>query len=99
MLFSNSCILSPPNFSSNASQITRHDMLSAIIDAAGTEQESVRSLCANNFSLEIISTDFKGLTNVGIGFIVPDNIIFCPLLIPPSIPPQLLDNLINLLFS
>ena len=68
-------MLSPPNFSSNASQMTMPAMLSPIIDAAGTEQESVLSLCAKVFLLEIISIDCNGLISVGIGFMVAERII------------------------
>ena len=68
-------------------------ILSPMIDAAGTEHESVLSLCANFSSLVLISIDLNGFIKVGIGFIVADRVILCPLLIPPSIPPQLLLNL------
>ena len=57
-------MLSPPNLSRSVSAITRQAMLSATIDAAGTAQESVLSLCANFLFLDLISMDFKGFVNV-----------------------------------
>ena len=52
-------MVSPPNFSKSASANTNANIDSAIIEAAGTEHESVRSLCANFSSLDIISIDLE----------------------------------------
>ena len=89
---------SPPNLSKIASRIVIQTILSATIDAAGTAQESVRSLCASCTFFVLISIDFKGFVNVESGFISALIKIFWPLVIPPSIPPELLFVLIYFWF-
>src|SRR5699024_615917 len=63
--------------------------MSATTEAAGTAQESERSILALNGSFDSISTLCKGLYNVGIGFITPLTTNGIPLVIPPSKPPSL----------
>ena len=86
-------MLSPPNLSRKLSAIAIAVTASPITDAAGTAQVSDRSYAALNFFLVFISTDARGLFSVGIGFMAALKIIGIPLLMPPSIPPALLDFL------
>ena len=67
---------SPPNFSNNASAKTKHSMVSAIIDAAGTAQESVRSLWASFSFFEFLFIGFDGL-EIYVGLVLSAKVFFC----------------------
>src|SRR5438477_1798566 len=62
-------MLSPPNFSRNASASTMAIMASPTTPAAGTAQTSLRSTTASTASFVARSTDLSGVRSVERGFI------------------------------
>src|SRR5215212_7550088 len=81
-------MLSLPNFSRKASASTIAAMDSPITAAAGTAQESARSLKARVGSPVARSTVRRVLAIVEIGFIAAEITTGSPLVIPPSKPPR-----------
>src|ERR687886_268557 len=83
-----SVMLSAPNFSRKASARTMATIDSPITAAAGTAQESARSLKARAGSPVERSTVRRALAIVEIGFIDAATTTGSPLVIPPSRPPR-----------
>jgi hypothetical protein len=83
-----SVMLSAPNFSRNASASTMATIDSPITAAAGTAQESARSLKARAGSPVERSTVRRAFAMVEIGFIAAATTTGSPFVIPPSRPPK-----------
>src|SRR5213080_3637686 len=75
-------MLSPPNFSRNASASTMAIMASPTTPAAGTAQTSLRSTTASTASFVARSTDLSGVRRVERGFIAARTTTGCPFVTP-----------------
>ena len=88
IIFFNSSIESPPNFSRISLVRTHAIRASATTEQASTAQTSrafkVLLLPAREFLNQYF---FRGFFIVGIGFITAEITNSCPLVIPPSTPP------------
>ena len=81
--------LLPPIVSKKNWHITKATTFSQTTLHAGTAQVSERSTVASYFSNVFTFIELRGLYNVGIGFIAHLTTSSSPVVIPPSIPPNL----------
>ncbi len=81
---------SPPNFSMSELAISIEDTASPMTAAAGTAHTSDLSTVAFTGFFVLISTLESGFFNVAMGFMAAFMIISSPVVMPPSMPPELL---------